>query len=487
MGRILFVLSLAFLLATFACRRGDIFSSDGVTLQFSADTVYLDTVFTGVGSSTRVLKVFNPSRESVRLEGVFLARGPQSHYRMNVNGVSTKHATNVEILAEDSIYIFLEISGDASGHPELIYEDSIMFVNKDVKQWVNLVTLVQDAYFIYPTRYFPDTDINYSVFPCDTTFNNNKPIVIYGYAVVDDGCELTIHNGAQIHFHKNSGLWVFEGGSLKVNPDGVADYDNPVVFQGDRLEPFYKEIPGQWGGALGGIFIMGGSVNNIINNAIIKNGTIGLVADSTLSIQPNLKITNTRFYNFSRAAIFGGYGHLEAENVVAANCGIYAFYALGGRYSFKHCTFANYWNQSSRSTPAVGLFNFFETNTGSFQIREITQANFCNCIIYGSNQNELGINKIQGTTLNYEFTRCLLKIHPDPNERSFDITDGQYFTQPITNQDPRFEDPSKNDYQLESSSSPAVDAGIISPECDVFFDIKGNTRTLPDLGAYQFQ
>ncbi|MCC5917581.1 MAG: hypothetical protein JJU02_09685 [Cryomorphaceae bacterium] len=477
---------IALTLSVLACRRGDNFAESGVKLTFSADTIYLDTVFSTVGSSTRVLKVFNPSSDAVNIDQIFLGRGQQSFYRLNINGNSAKSDTDVEILPRDSMYIFIEITGNTQAHPDPIYEDSIIFINKGETQWVNLVTLVQDAHFIYPTRYFTDSEINYSVFPCDTTFNSHKPVVIYGYAVVDANCELIIQDGAQFHFHKNSGLWVFNGGSLKVNPGGVIDYDNPVVFQGDRLEPFYKEIPGQWGGALGGIYIMGNSVNNIINNAVIKNGTIGLVADSTIAANPNLHITNTRFYNFSRAGIFGGYGNFEAENVVAANCGLYTFYALGGRYSFIHSTFANYWNQSSRSTPAIGLFNFFETPDNTFEVRDISKAYFGNCIIYGSNVNELGINQFPGTNLEYTFNRCILKIHPDTAERPFDITNSQKFQQPIVNQNPDFIDPLVNDYQLESTS-PAIGTGN-TDGTNVFFDIKGESRTpLPDIGAYQFK
>lgn len=484
----LIFLIVAAVIASWGCRRNLSFANEGVTLQFSKDTVYLDTVFSGVGSSTYTLRVFNPGDDAVNVDQIALARGAQSYFRMNVNGTSTNEARDVEILPGDSMHIFLEVTANAGGVNELLYEDSIIFINKDVKQWVNVVTLVEDAHFIYPTRYFADTEINYSVFSCDTTINGSgKPVVIYGYAVVDAGCKLTIENGARMHFHKNSGLWVFDGGTLHVNPDGNADYDNPVVFQGDRLEPFYRDVPGQWGGALGGVFVMGGSTNNIINNALIKNGTIGVVADSTGSAVPNLRITNTRMFNFSRAAIFGGYGHVEAENVVAANCGLYAFYALGGRYSFKHSTFANYWNQSSRSTPAVGLFNFFETSTGGLEVRDIQQAYFGNCIIYGVNRNELEIAQLPGTTLNYRFNHLLLKAHEDAEERTFDVQDNQLFADVRLNRDPLFEDVVKNLYAPDSSTSPVIGRGNIPDGSDVFLDIRGNSRSpLPDLGAYQY-
>jgi hypothetical protein len=489
--KVFFLLLLSFLFfANSACRRGASFATTGVEMKFSADTVFLDTVFSGVGSSTRVLKVYNPSRDAVLLDRVELARGEQSFFRMNVNGVSGRSVRDVEILPEDSIYIFIEVTGQALGSSEILYEDSIIFINKDVRQWVNVVTLVRDAHFIFPNRYFTDTEINYRVLPCDTTWTDLKPIVIYGYAVINSGCKLSVLDGANIHFHKNSGLWVFNGGTLHVNPSDTVqpDYENPVVFQGDRLEPFYKDIPGQWGGQLGGIFVMGGSVNNIINNAIIKNGSIGIVADSTTNPQSNLKLSNLRILNFSRAGIFGGYGNLKAQNIVIGNCGIYTFYALGGRYEFRHSTFVNFWNQSSRSTPAVGLFNFFESSLGSFEVRNIHKAYFGNCIIYGSNIQELGIEQFPGTTIDYTFRNCLMKVNPDTSERNYTIIGNSRFIQPIVNPSfMEFEDVSQNLYAPASGQQPVIGVGNIDDGTRVFFDIKGNPRTpLPDIGGYQF-
>ena len=41
-------------------------------LEFSQDTIYLDTVFTNIGSSTRTLKVFNRSSEDLNIPNIEL-------------------------------------------------------------------------------------------------------------------------------------------------------------------------------------------------------------------------------------------------------------------------------------------------------------------------------------------------------------------------------------------------------------------------------
>ncbi len=42
-------------------------------LEFSQDTIYLDTVFTNIGSSTRTLKVYNSSNEDINIPTIQLS------------------------------------------------------------------------------------------------------------------------------------------------------------------------------------------------------------------------------------------------------------------------------------------------------------------------------------------------------------------------------------------------------------------------------
>jgi hypothetical protein len=475
------------------CRKESSFVRTGTTLQFSADTIFLDTVFTGIGSSTRQLRVFNPTTENLIIDRIFLGKGPQSAFRMNVNGQSTKDARDVEILARDSIYIFIETTADAQGNLELLHTDSIIFLTGNRSQHVNLVTLALDAYFHYPDSVlrisqdpFPDLLLPYSFASCNTTWRADKPHVVYGYVVVPDQCVLTIDPGTQIHFHNNSGLWVANGGSLQVDPAGMGDYETPVVFQGDRLEPFYKEIPGQWGGLLGGIFFQGNSVNNVMRNAIVKNATIGIRLDSNAAATPNVLLSNVRVYNHSRVGLYGGFGNLEAENMVLANCGLYTFFALGGSYAFRHTTFANYWNQSSRGTPAIGLTNFFEFDRQIF-VRELTKAYFGNCIVFGSNESEFGVARAPQGRLDYQFVNALLKINPQPDDNSYDLNNPANFMDVIINRAPLFANVTENNYQLDSASA-AINMGNTTDGIRIPLDIRGQLRSfggLPDLGAYE--
>ena len=95
-----------------SCRKDfDTILSTG-NLSFSKDTVYLDTVFTNIGSGTYNLKVYNKSKHAISIPSVNLEKGENSFYRLNVDGMAGRSFENVEILAKDSLYIFIETTID---------------------------------------------------------------------------------------------------------------------------------------------------------------------------------------------------------------------------------------------------------------------------------------------------------------------------------------------------------------------------------------
>src|SRR5690606_6010106 len=149
-----------------------------------------------------------------------------------------------------------------------------------------------------PTNGLPPYRIINTTPGSTTTWTKDKPIVIYGYAVVDEFTKLVIEAGTNIYLHEGSGLWVYQNASIEVN----GTLEEPVVFQGDRLEQFYQDQPGQWDR----IWINEGSDDNIFTHTIIKNSFIGIQAE-TLPFGGNnnttssnkLKLENCRIYNTS--------------------------------------------------------------------------------------------------------------------------------------------------------------------------------------------
>ena len=516
--RYLFLLVfLGLLLGMSSCRTDFDFTESTGELRFSRDTVYLDTVFTDIGSSTYTLKVYNKTNSNISIPTIGFANGAASKYRMTVDGMvenATKSFSNVELLAKDSMFIFIETTANiADANPtDFLYTDQIIFGTGDKKQKVELVTLIQDAYFIFPNKIegvrdsidygfnengevikilgrnlqenHPDNGNEY-------IWNNTKPYVVYGYAGVPDGKTLKVEAGARIHFHADSGIIVQEGGTLLVDGASSATdaLENEVIFEGDRLEPDFAETPGQWGS----VYLREGSVNHQINHLTLKNATIGVYVQNNYGTP--LKINNTQIYNSSLVGILGIFAKIDGFNVVvnSRTRGLGALACrIGGTYNFTHCTFNN---QSSSSTQyAVILDNFITDANNQIITRDLTAANFNNCIIYGSNSRQFILSKNESQLFNYKFTNCLLKFN---NSESIYSTNPLYkFEDPTlyencivakTNFDFKadFLNPSENKLQIGANSAakgtgnPIFSAGT--------FDILAKPRnSSSDIGAYNY-
>ncbi len=468
-------------------------------LRFSKDTVYLDTVFTNIGSSTYNLKVYNRSNNDIFIPSVRLALGESSNYRLNVDGIPGKIFNDIEILAKDSIYIFVETTIDYSQVVDPLYTDEILFDNGSNEQDVHLITLVQDAIFIKPNQDPITREIDVLTLDgsetsiqgrfledSELTFTDEKPYVIYGYAAVPENKTLTINAGAKIHFHANSGLIVEKDASLKIE----GELGNEVIIEGDRLEPNFSDIPGQWGV----IWLRAGSKNHDINHTTIKNGTVGILMDSIGSLTtPTLEIKNTQLYNNSNYGILGRGANILGENLVVNNSGQASLACtIGGTYNFTHSTFANYWNNSFRNFPTVLVNNFFtyiDNGSEVIETRDLLEANFTNCIIYGSNNIEMILDNVDGSLFNYNFKNNLIRFNDFNNNFSgipeYDFTNTSHYQNNIFNETPNFRDVSQNDLIIGEDSAGNNQASGVEA-LQVPLDILGiNRTTTPDIGAYQ--
>ena len=70
-----------------SCKNDFNFEISSGNLSFSKDTVYLDTIFSNIGSSTYNLKVYNNSDENIIIPNINLGEGESSYYRLNVDGI----------------------------------------------------------------------------------------------------------------------------------------------------------------------------------------------------------------------------------------------------------------------------------------------------------------------------------------------------------------------------------------------------------------
>ena len=483
-------------------------SSTG-SLEFSKDTVFLDTVFTNIGSSTYNLKVYNRGNDDINIPAIQLAQGESSLYRLNVDGIPGKTFQDIVIRAKDSIFVFVEttvdIEGLANSNNQFLYTDQIQFDSGANQQDVELVTLVQDAVFLFPARAADGTvetlnlgvdadgeDVLIEGFFLEDdqlNFTNEKPYVIYGYAAVGPGKTLTLDPGARVHFHANSGILVANTGSMQANGSPSTDpiaLENEVIFEGDRLEPTFADVPGQWGA----IWLTQGSTGHVFTNTTIKNGTVGILMDSNDgTTDPTLTLRNTQIYNSSNVGLLARTGFVDGENVVINNSGQTALsLSYGGNYNFRHSTFVNYWTDSFRSFPAVQIDNIFVVSEEDIRTLDLIAANFTNCIIGGNENIELGLIDSGAAAFNYNFTNCLIRFNDVQGVFDevalYDFTNTANYTNVVLNEEPDFLDPFNN--QLNISNDSGANGIDSSGTPLVPFDILNVPRTSPfDAGAYE--
>ena len=467
------------------------------SLEFSKDTIFLDTVFTNIGSATYNLKVYNRGNNAITIPRISLENGTSSNYRLNVDGIPGKEFNDIDILAKDSIFVFVETTIDASSITNPLYIDRILFDNGSNQQDVDLVTLVQDANFIFPGRDpismkidsltidgQPTTIKGRFLTDTELTITKVKPTVIYGYAAVPANKTLTIEAGAKIYFHNNSGLIIDDKATLKVN----GTLAEKVTFEGDRLENSFSEIPGQWGT----IWMRAGSKDNEIYHTQIRNGIIGILIDSIGDAStPTLKLQNTEIYNHSNFGLLARETNIEAHNVVIGSAGQASLAAtIGGTYNFSHSTFANYWNNGIKQLPGVLVNNFFVYNDVNGQeiteTRDLHAANFTNCIFDGNNNIEFLLDKVDGSLFNYNISNCMISFNDTSNSFDgnieMDFSNNSNYQNIILNGFSHFKSTRNEEFVIGQDSDAVNKAKATS----FSLDILGVDRTLnPDIGAYQ--
>src|SRR5690606_9350922 len=132
---------------------------------------------------------------------------------------------------------------------------------------------------------------------------------------------LAITEGAEVHFHRNSGLVTFSDAAINAN----GSIENPIVFPGDRLEPSFEDTPGQWEG----IWISQDS-NASFNNVIIKNAIDGLFINKN---KLPVNLNNLQVYNCEKFGLLLQVAHVTRTNIATNNSGVAAFDSNhGGTY-----------------------------------------------------------------------------------------------------------------------------------------------------------
>ncbi|HVT83926.1 MAG TPA: choice-of-anchor Q domain-containing protein [Chitinophagaceae bacterium] len=458
------ILTISILFVFFSCKKESFITSPDAVVTITADTLKYDTVFVTSGSITQFFKIVNENNQKLRLSTVKLMGGNGSAFKINVDGTIGPEVDNLEINANDSIYVFVQVNvNQSSANLPFVIRDSIQVSYNGNNKFVQLEAWGQNAHFLV------NKEVN-----SDEIWNNDLPYVILGYLHVQSNKILTINKGCRIYV--NAAAPIVIDGTLQVN--GSKDTIDRVSFQGERLDDPYKYFPASWPG----IFFNTNSSNNILNYAVIKNSYQSIaVQDPSVNANPKVMLNECVIDNSYDAGIITVNSSLQATNCLISNCGKNIYLLKGGNYQFIHCTVASFSNNFiNHRDPVLTVTNFVTSN--NVVTSSDLNALFRNCIFWGDGgglTDEVVVSKNGSTVFNVNFDYNLWKVQNVPSNIISNQT--------INNVDPLFDSINtyKNYYDFRlKSNSPAIDKGSTT---GVTIDLDGNSRPvgLPDLGCFE--
>lgn len=425
--------------------------------EFSVDTLHMGTLFTEEPSTTHRFLVYNRADKGIIINKISVSGANADLFRLNVDGFSGREFSDVEIRANDSIFVFVEATLPPNGATVPVDVDaSLDFLTAGVTRSVTLAARGRDV-----------ERLRAVTLAADTRLTADRPYQIYDSLVVAQGVTLTIDPGAELYFH--DGAYMAVRGTLKA----LGSPEKEIIMAGDRTGNVVTDISfdlmsRQWTG----IFFTSTSRGNELRNTCVRNTWQGVTAD-----QAQLRLVNSRLRNSGSLVLEAYHSQIEAYGCEFAEAADGVVYLQGGQHVFNHCTFANYYLFSAIAGPIL-QFSHFNADTDDESGAPYLKADFTNSIVYGLG-TDLSHGKLDGTEVTLH--RCLLKSQG---------SDDANFINCLWDTDPLYRTVRADYYfdyrlQAESPAIAAADPALTAPEAAT--DAYGLARgAAPDLGAYVY-
>lgn len=446
---------------------------DGVTTsasdqpEFSTDTVRLGSLLTLGPSPTSRFIVYNRHDKILNISDISFRDDDAGQFRINVDGISGRRFSNVEIRPNDSIFVFVEATLAENG------------VNLPVDVLAHIDFLVNGVTSSMPVKATGQdvTRLNGDVrFSGEVSLSADKPYLVNDSIVVEPNSTLTIPAGTRLLMHDDAAIIVH--GTLRI--EGSAE--KPVEITGDRSGFVAAAIPyevmsGQWRG----LRFSPTSAGNIITHASIRNSAEGIILDhcgGSLD-SPALTLHNSVVRNTKGYIVEAIHSSLTAVGCELSDASLGILRLVGSEHLVTNCTLANYYLFTAVGT-ALQLEHVDpkdETNNPDDAEMPWLKADINNSIIYGLG-NDISHGNLDG--LPVTLRNCLLKS-AGSNDNNF--------INCLWDTDPGYHVERDNyifDYRVwnQSPALNAADPALVIPLAET--DMLGAARLpSPTIGAYQ--
>ncbi len=317
------------LLLCVACSDDEQFTtsrSDVLTLP--DDTLKMDTVFSGNASATYTFWIRNKNKQALRVNDIRLADGSQG-FRVNVDGeYLNKSISGLEVLGEDSLLAFVELTPQATGkvEPQPLDEQLVFTLESGVEQRVKLRAWAWDA-----ERWENKT------VTVDEEITTQKPIIVYGTLTVAEGATLKL-DGTTLYFYDGAEMDVL--GTLQAEG---------ATLRGDRLDRMFTYLPydhisGQWKG-----ISVKENARCVMTGCDVHGAHDAIVAAAGSTIQ----LMHTVVHNNEGTGIAAAEATVELSYCQVSNAEGSLVTAKGGQVTLTQCTLAQYYPFALRDVALV--------------------------------------------------------------------------------------------------------------------------------------
>ncbi len=428
-------------------------------LEYSSDTILLDTIISDMGTRTRQWKIFNRSEGRIQIDNISLQSGTETQYIVNVDGQMVGNGVQRELRPGDSLFLFVQAKLKESGTDTALLRREFLSVSYNSRtDNIPIISYGQDVYKLYGQSIGTQR------------WSGKKPFLIFDSLHIQAGQTLTISEGVTVFCH--AGARIIADGGLVCEGTML----QPVVFKSDNWDTSYYDIPNQWGS----IILRDSMAQYRFSHTRMLRGTNGLIAKfGSMNSASQIIIENSEILYMGSAGIVAENTNLICSNTVIGNCSAYALIIGGiGSYRIVHSTLAKMNAVFSESVPLLTIKHPKQPGLS---------VNVANSIIVSSQGNtksrysEISITDSLGADILFE--QCIISV--DAKQATDPHFVGCYVRQDTSrifkyDSDPIF---------LLDSVSVARDYGLPGLMGDQTIDRLGNARNVdsaPDAGAYEY-